>query len=145
MPKPIVLRDEDTDRIRALLVDSPNGVRLADVARALGLGQQRVIAHLSAGRKAGLFILCRTGGTRWYSCAYAGAVRAKQAAALVAEVERRRAQNKAWYAAKQAREDAEDVDLLPVRRVVGRGWTPPPAAPGPTSVFTLGGCPLSNC
>ena len=145
MPKPILLRDEDTDRIRALLVDSPGGRRVIEIAEALGLGQQRVYAHLSVGRKAGLFILCRTGGTRWYSCAYAGAVRAKQAAALAAEVERRRAQNKAWYAAKRAREDAEDVDLLPVTRVVRRAWDRPLEAPGPASVFTLGDAVLRNC
>lgn len=145
MPRPVVLHEEDTDRIRTLLVDSPDGVRVVDIVRVLGLGKERVYAHLTAGRKVGLFILCRTGGTRWYSGAYAGAVRAKQAAALVEEVERRRAQNRAWYAAKQAREDSEDVDLLPVQRVVGRRWAPPPVAPGPTSVFTLGDALLRNC
>lgn len=145
MPKRIILHEEDEARIRALMVDSPSGRRVLDIALTLGLSESRVYAHLSAGRKVGLFIMCRTGGTMWYSCAHASVVRAKHAAALAAEIEQKRIYAKAWYEAKQAREDADDFDPLPVRRVVRRTWDRVLTAPGPASVFTLGDAVLRNC
>lgn len=145
MPRAAILRQADTDRIRALLVDCPNGVRAPDIARNLGIGAQRVKDHLAAGRKTGLFILCCAGGPMWYSLAHEGVVREKLATALKVEMDRRRARSRTWHEARRVKVDVEDVELLPVRRVIGRGWVKPPAAPGPTSVFTLGGCSLSNC
>jgi len=133
--KSTVIREADIDRIRTLLVDCPNGVRAPDIARNLAMGTDRVRRHLSAGRKAGLFILCCAGGPMWYSCAHAGVARAKQAAALRIEMERRRARSRTWHEMRRVREDV--AELLPVQRRIGQDWVQPCEAPGPTSVFTL--------
>lgn len=135
-----IIREADTDRIRALLVDCPGGVRAADIARTLRMGTDRVKAHLAAGRKSGLFIF---GCAAWYSCAHTRVVVEKQAAALQFELERRRVRSRAWHAARRVKVEAAAV--LPVKQVVGRTWTSSLVAPGPSSVFALGDRVLSSC
>jgi len=139
--------DADLERIRTSLVDHQGGQRAVDLAAALGINQQRVADRLAHGRKTGLFLVCHVGFTViWFSCAHARIVRERHQAALQVDLERRRARSRAQAEAlRAARVDEDDIDLLPVRRVVRRTWDPVPAAPGPVSVFTLGDALLRNC
>lgn len=146
MAKKTVIRDADIDRIHALLKDYPDGLRAVDIPSALAMGRQRVWDHLAAGRRAGLFILCRAGGmTWWYSSVHAGIVKEKRAAALVTDLARRRERSRAWHMARVVKAIAEDIELLPVKRRVVSEWEQALVAPGPVSVFTLMGGSLSNC
>lgn len=144
---PIKTTDRDFERMSEMLVDYPHGRRAVDISKALGIGAQRVAERLTHGRKKGLFIVSHVGfSVMWYSSTHANIVREKQLAALALEVERRRARTRSNAEAKRAAKiDEQDIDLLPVRRVIGRGWEGVSVAPGVVSVFALGDRALSNC